>query len=121
MTSLDTLLAPGSTQYHIKYPYAINNQGQIAAAVGGPGFGTRAALLTPVPLRPGDTNCDWLVNVNDLLNVINAWGPYSPAPPPPKGGGYSGGGGSGGPGTPDLNSDGNVNVNDLLMVINNWG
>jgi hypothetical protein len=60
--------------------------------------------------RCGDVNGDGVVNVNDLLEVINAWG-ACPAPPvacpadiapPPQG-------------------DGTVNVNDLLLVINNWG
>ena len=58
---------------------------------------------------PGDINCDGVVNVDDLLAVINAWG-ACPAPPqacpadiaPPGGNGV-------------------VNVDDLLMVINNWG
>jgi hypothetical protein len=51
---------------------------------------------------------DGVVNVNDLLAVINAWGPcptppaYCPDPAPPGG-------------------DGFVNVNDLLAVINAWG
>ena len=59
---------------------------------------------------PGDVTCDGIVNVDDLLAVINGWGPC-PAPPascpadvapPPQGHGV-------------------VNVDDLLMVINNWG
>jgi hypothetical protein len=51
---------------------------------------------------------DGAVNVNDLLAVINAWGPCAnpqscPADIAPPGG------------------DGAVNVNDLLAVINAWG
>jgi hypothetical protein len=64
------------------------------------------------PLCPADIappGGDGQVNVNDLLAIINAWGPC-PAPPqtcpadiaPPGG-------------------DGIVNVNDLLAVINAWG
>ncbi len=109
MINLDSVLAPGSTQYHVRHAWGINNNGQIAVDVGGPSIGSRSALLIPVIPRLGDTNCDWLVNVNDLLNVINHWGPYSPPP------------GGAGLGTPDLNADGSVNVNDLLAVINNWG
>jgi hypothetical protein len=60
--------------------------------------------------NPGDVNDDGVVNVDDLLGVINAWG-LCPAPPafcpadvavPPIG-------------------DGVINVDDLLAVINNWG
>jgi ligand-binding sensor domain-containing protein len=53
---------------------------------------------------PGDATGDGLVNVNDLLAVIGAWG-ACPAGSCPA----------------DLNSDGVVNVDDLLMVINHWG
>ena len=59
----------------------------------------------------GDVNGDGIVNVDDLLAVINAWGvcpkppaacPADIAPPgPPQGNGV-------------------VNVDDLLAVINNW-
>lgn len=58
------------------------------------------------PNVPGDTNGDGVVDVDDLLNVIVAWGP---CPPPPAN-------------CPaDVNDDGVVNVDDLLMVIINWG
>jgi hypothetical protein len=50
---------------------------------------------------PGDTNCDGVVNVDDLLTVILAWGTSDPRA--------------------DVNHDGVVNVDDLLMVILNWG
>ena len=53
---------------------------------------------TPIP---GDANGDHHVNVDDLLAVINSWGPCSNCPA-------------------DLNHDGQVNVDDLLLVINNW-
>lgn len=58
------------------------------------------------PPCPSDTNGDGLVNVSDLLNVINTWGPCPQgclgdiAPP---------------------GGDGVVNVSDLLAVINGWG
>jgi len=54
---------------------------------------------------PGDTNCDRIVDVFDLLGVIQAWGacvqnqPSCPA---------------------DLNGDGTINVADLLFVIVTW-
>ena len=52
--------------------------------------------------QPGDVTGDDIVNANDLLAVINAWGPCAPCPA-------------------DLTDDGQVNVNDLLAVINGWG
>ena len=56
---------------------------------------------------PGDVNGDDLVNVQDLLAMINAWGPCPPPCPPMCAG--------------DFTDDCTVNVSDLLMVINNWG
>ena len=71
-----------------------------------------AAVQAALPPCPGNTNGDGIVNVDDLLAVINAWGPC-PIPPlacptdiapagPPAGNGV-------------------VNVDDLLAVINGWG
>lgn len=61
-------------------------------------------------IRPGDVNKDDVVNVADLLEIINGWGPCDA---PLSGRSES---------CPcDLNEDGVVGVPDLLMVINNWG
>ena len=71
-----------------------------------------AAVQAALPPCPGNTNGDGIVNVDDLLAVINAWG-ACPVPPatcpadvapagPPAGNGV-------------------VNVDDLLAVINGWG
>ena len=74
--------------------------------------GSPTSMTVPVlgPVKPGDINGSGAVDVDDLLAVINGWGPC-PAPPDacaadiaPVGGG-----------------DGAVDVDDLLMVINNWG
>lgn len=54
-------------------------------------------------IGPGDVTRDGNVNVADLLEVINAWGPC-PHPCPA-----------------DLDGDGTVDVVDLLEVINHWG
>jgi probable HAF family extracellular repeat protein len=55
---------------------------------------------------PGDINSDGIVDVDDLLAVINAWGPCdSPPAACPE----------------DVVADGVVNVDDLLFVIENWG
>ncbi|MCI0364161.1 MAG: hypothetical protein L0Y44_10625 [Phycisphaerales bacterium] len=51
---------------------------------------------------PADINGDLVVNVNDLLAVISAWGAVGPNPA-------------------DINADQVVNVIDLLAVISAWG
>ena len=51
---------------------------------------------------PGDVNGDGVVNVEDLVAVITAWGPCDGC-------------------AADLNGDGQVNVEDLIEVITNWG
>jgi uncharacterized membrane protein len=115
MTALQDVLDSASPQYPVWYAYGINNAGQIAATVKPPTGSERAALLTPVPANPGDTNCDWFVNIDDLLNVINGWGPYPPSPPK-SGVTFP----EAGPGSADLNADGVVNIDDLLIVLNAW-
>ena len=55
---------------------------------------------------PGDINNDETVNVQDLLMVINGWGPCPPTPnfcPA------------------EATGDTVVNVQDMLMVVENWG
>ena len=53
------------------------------------------------PACPADINGDSIVNVNDLLEVVGAWGEENvPA---------------------DINGDGDVNVTDLLLVVSMWG
>ena len=55
---------------------------------------------------PGDVTGNGVVNVDDLLGIINHWGPCPPPCPydiAPAGG------------------NGTVNVDDLLSVINHWG
>ena len=53
----------------------------------------------------GDITGDGVVDINDLLAVIAAWGPC-PNPPATC--------------TPDVTHDGSVDVNDLLVVISHW-
>ena len=53
-------------------------------------------------LIPGDVNGDGIVNTEDLLLLLGAWGEC--------------------PGCPeDLNGDGVVNTEDLLILLGNWG
>jgi V8-like Glu-specific endopeptidase len=86
--------------------------------VGCPNHGTRVDLATFVAARsslctcacPGDITTNGVVNVDDLLRVITAWGPCPALPtvcpadvsPSPAGNGI-------------------VDVNDLLVVITGWG
>ena len=95
---------------------SINNAGQIAAYGGYPdpdGFGTIfvALRMNPIPPLTGDLNCDWQVNVPDLLAVIGAWGPCPSKPP-------------GEPFTEtchaDFNDDGVVDHHDIVAVVLNW-
>lgn len=63
-------------------------------------------VCEPFPCSvPGDNNNDRLVNVVDLLDVIEAWGPCSLAGPCPC----------------DWDDNSTVNVLDLLIVVSNWG
>jgi hypothetical protein len=56
--------------------------------------------------RLGDVNADGVVNIDDLLAVIAAWGDC-PKPPVQC--------------AADMNGDDSVNIDDLLLVIANWG
>jgi acetyl esterase/lipase len=51
----------------------------------------------------GDVNCDGVVNVDDLVAIMLAWGPC-----PSKGACL------------DINGDGEVDVDDLILVVLNW-
>jgi hypothetical protein len=89
----------------IRAATAINESGQIggwAQAFVGDDYTDVGVLLTPVPPRIGDTNCDSVVNVDDVLTVIEEWGAV------PKG--------SAG----DVNMDGVVNMQDMQIVLLNW-
>lgn len=74
-------------------------------------FETDRPMLTidytpPLPC-PADINGTGTVNVDDLLAVINAWGPCPPGSCPAD--------------IAPLGGNGVVNVDDLLAVINGWG
>jgi hypothetical protein len=60
--------------------------------------------IHPGPLCEADVDGSFAVNMDDLLTVINSWGPC-------KNPSCAG----------DVNMDGGVDVDDLLAVINAWG
>ena len=61
-----------------------------------------SGCATPtVTRKAGDVNNDGIVNTDDMIAVIGAWGSCNcPA---------------------DLNHDGAVNTDDLTLVISHWG
>jgi len=61
----------------------------------------RPATFSGVGLHGG------VVNIDDLLKVINAWGVCPPPPPPVC--------------QQDITRSGAVDIDDLLAVINAWG
>jgi hypothetical protein len=73
--------------------------------VGGfwPGAGPEPVDTCPADIAPSP-NGNGIVNVDDLLAIISAWGPCASGDCPA-----------------DLNGDLMVNVDDLLAVINAWG
>ena len=63
--------------------------------------------FTSEAIFAADTNCDGVVNIDDLVNVITHWG-RCPGPCPPACAG-------------DVNSNCLVDIDDLVAVITNWG
>ncbi|MCI0362439.1 MAG: hypothetical protein L0219_01070 [Phycisphaerales bacterium] len=64
-------------------------------------LGTAQQLAVAGPTCPSDVNDDDLVDVNDILGVVAAWGATN--------------------GPADVDQSGLVDVADLLLVISNWG
>jgi hypothetical protein len=76
---------------------------RVGGANGATGTGTLAISCVPsAPLCPADVNHSGAVNIDDLLGVINAWGPCAGC-------------------AADITNNGVVNIDDLLGVINAWG
>ena len=106
MTDLNELI-PADSGVTLTGARAINSNGQIACQAEDQTGSNVAVLLTPIPATIGDVNCNKAVDVDDLLEVINAWGKcegsqfLTPCPA-------------------DLTDNHIVDVDDLLMVINNW-
>ena len=102
MHDLATLLIP-DVDVTIVNARDISASGLVAATGAYPDGRKRPYLLTPEnPGNPADVNGDGVVNVDDLLIVIAAWGPCDGCPA-------------------DIDGDLVVGVNDLLAVIAAWG
>jgi probable HAF family extracellular repeat protein len=103
-------LVPSELNLDIRLAWSINNAGQIVAEGGIIGSPDQIVFrLTPLPSPIGDFDCNNVIDVDDLLGVINHWGP---AAAPTKG-------------SPvldpaDFNQDDMVDLDDLLIVLNNW-
>jgi hypothetical protein len=71
------------------------------------GVGASCALSGGVPTAcvscPGDVTLNGIVDVDDLLTIVNSWGPPT------------------GTCNADITQNGVVDVDDLLVVINQWG
>jgi probable HAF family extracellular repeat protein len=107
MKALNDLVPPGHN-LNIDLVKSINNAGQIAGSAhvlspqGGVTPEQVAIRLTPIPSPPGDCDCNGVVNIDDLLAVINQWGPAIPTT------------------TADFDNNGTVGVEDLMEVIRLW-
>lgn len=69
-----------------------------------------AFIIRPLPQSPddpkccsfpGDANCDQIINIDDLVQVVTHWGPCKACPS-------------------DLDHNNVVNIDDLVMVITHW-
>ncbi|MCH7720634.1 MAG: hypothetical protein IH988_06540 [Planctomycetes bacterium] len=100
MIDLNTLIPPESG-VEVTIPWAINEQGMIAAQGHNQDGDVVALLLTPVEAAVADLDGDCHVGIIDLLILLSEWGQADSSA--------------------DLNDDGIVNVFDLLIVLANWG
>jgi uncharacterized membrane protein len=103
--NLNDLIIQGDTSVIIRAAQEITDEGRIFGHGHVPGAGSQEAIsLTPLPPREGDVDCDVDVDVDDLLGVINQWGPCE----------------EGASCSADLDVDGVVGYEDLLTVIFDW-
>jgi hypothetical protein len=99
-TNLNDLIPPQSG-FVLEFARGIAEDGSIIVNAKNAQFHAVTVVLTPAPPSPGDSNCDERVNIDDLLEVINHWGPCAGC-------------------AADLNGDHSVSVSDLMLVIENW-
>jgi probable HAF family extracellular repeat protein len=101
MTALNDLIDP-ELELDVRHAREINNTGQIVGSAMANNGRWAAVILTPVPDQTGDVNCDGAVNIDDLLRILQLWGPVI------------------GDNPADSNGDGAIGMTDLLAVIDNW-
>ena len=105
MVKLDTWLAGQGVDvsgWDLGSATAISDDGKVIAGWGSGPDGLQGWVVEFEIDLPADVNNDGVVGVDDLLMIINDWGPcmiFCPA---------------------DINDDGVVDVNDLLAVIEGW-
>lgn len=100
MVPLISLVEPGTVTP--RQAIGVSIQGLLAANSVDAQLHTVVCVLQPQFGRIGDTDCDGIINVRDLIAVIVAWGPCFGC-------------------TTDFNGDGEVNQSDILDLILNWG
>jgi probable HAF family extracellular repeat protein len=103
MRNLNDLI-PRESGLWLRHAVAINNAGQIAVGAEDINHEYVTVLLSPIPPKTGDVDCNWTVDMDDLVGVITRWGE------------------NGAPGSipADLDQSGTVNLNDLVIVLTNW-
>jgi hypothetical protein len=89
----------------IQQTVALSGTGTLSAEVEGWLAQLTAEQRDPDDHEPGDVNGDHVVDVDDMIAVILAWGPCDCATPCPE----------------DMDLDGMVDVDDLITVILNFG
>jgi hypothetical protein len=105
--------APGA-QKKGTWPFGAANLGDVQAGLSyhnvhtpaNPGGEIRGQIIVPRGKCLADVDCNGSANIDDLLDVINAWGPCMPNPMPCPS---------------DTDYNGMINIDDLLNVINGWG
>jgi hypothetical protein len=103
--NLNDLIVQGEEPIIFRSAQEITDTGIIFGHGHTPGAGSQEAIrLTPIPPRKGDVDCDTDVDVDDLLGVINQWGPCD----------------AGVSCSADLDLDEVVDYKDLLTVIFDW-
>jgi hypothetical protein len=95
------IMTPPVVELHLTH--GINNSGQILCTGHTPALHIRAVVLTPLDRPVGDINIDCRVDVDDLLLLLQSWGPCPPT--------HCVG---------NINGDGIVDVLDLLILLDNW-
>jgi hypothetical protein len=107
-------VAPAGAQHSVTLVHVNGQQFTIriggVAGQQGPGvFGVTLTCECPADIARHPTG-DNMVNIDDLLMVINGWGPCAAPCPPPGFGCHA-----------DIDNDCDVDIDELLIVINNWG